>query len=122
MPDKVDFQSIFNQLKPILQAYESNLVVVADEPDNYYLDTKMIGSNKKPIFFGAVQIKKNYVSFHFMPVYMNPVLLNSMSPQLKKRMQGKACFNFAKPDDALFAELKALTQKGVEWVRQHPFT
>ena len=122
MADTADFQTIFDQLKPILQAYESNLVVTADAPGNYYLDTKMIGPNKKPIFFGAVQIKKNYVSFHFMPVYMNPALLGSMSPQLKKRMQGKACFNFSKPDAALFDELKALTQQGVEWSRQHPFT
>jgi len=25
---------------------------------------------KKELWFGAVQIKKNYVSYHLMPVYM----------------------------------------------------
>ena len=29
-----------------------------------------------------------------MPIYMNPALMKSVSPALKKRMQGKACFNF----------------------------
>ena len=29
-----------------------------------------------------------------MPVYVNPSLLETMSSALRKRMQGKACFNF----------------------------
>ncbi len=122
MPNQADFQIIFDQLKPILQAYESNLVVTTDEPGNYYLDASAVGKNKKPIFFGAVQIKKNYVSFHLMLVYMYPDLLDEISPQLKKRMQGMSCFNFSKLDASLFVELKVLTQKGVERFRQHPFT
>jgi hypothetical protein len=34
-----------------------------------------------------------------------------MSPALKKRMQGKACFNFTAVDEALFKELAALTRR-----------
>lgn len=34
------------------------------------------------------------------------------SPELKRRMQGKACFNFKAVDPALFKELAALTKKG----------
>ena len=121
MPNHEDFKSIFDQLKPILQAYESNLVVVADVPDNYTLNSPYVEKYKKEVMIGAVQIKKNYVSFHLMPVYMFPDLLDSMSPQLKKRMQGKSCFNFAKPDVALFGELAALTKAGFERVRQEKF-
>lgn len=36
----------------------------------------------------------------------------SVSPALKKRMQGKSCFNLTAPDAALFAELKHLTAEG----------
>ena len=118
MPNKADFQTIFDQLKPILQALESNLVVEADTPDNYALYTPFSDKFKKPLFFGAVQIKKNYVSFHLMTVYMYPDMLNGISPQLKKRMQGKSCFNFAKADAGLFSELAALVQKSVERVRR----
>ena len=49
-----------------------------------------------------------------MPVYMYPDLLKNISPELKKRMQGKSCFNFKKLEPALFAELAELTRKGAE--------
>ena len=64
------------------------------------------------LFFGAVKIGKRYVSFHLMPVYVHPELLDGISPELRQRMQGKSCFNFTRPDDALFAELGSLTGAG----------
>ncbi len=64
------------------------------------------------MFFGAAQVKKRYVSFYLMPVYAFPDLLKGISPALKKRMQGKACFNFTTIDDEMLAELAALTAKG----------
>jgi hypothetical protein len=66
------------------------------------------------IFFGAAQIKKNYVSFYLMPVYMFPELLKHISPELKKHMQGKSCFNFKKVEQELFAELASLAHQSVE--------
>ena len=62
------------------------------------------------LYFGGVEIRKNYVSYHLFAVYMFPELLKNISPELKKRMQGKSCFNFKKEDDELFAELKGLTE------------
>ncbi len=44
-----------------------------------------------------------------MPVYVNPALLEAISPELRKRMQGKSCFNFKTIDMQLFEELAALT-------------
>lgn len=41
-----------------------------------------------------------------------------ISPDLKKRMQGKSCFNFASPDEALFNELAALTEAGFQDYRK----
>ena len=61
-----------------------------------------------------MQVKKNYVSFYLMPVYMYPELLKGISPELKKRMQGKSCFNFKKVEADLFHELADLTKKGTE--------
>lgn len=107
-----DFAAVFAELKKILQAHASQLVVSADEPGNYYLNTSRIQKNKQPLFFGAVQIKKNYVSFHLFPIYVHPELLANLSPELKARMQGKACFNFKSSDATLFAELFQLTEAG----------
>jgi hypothetical protein len=66
------------------------------------------------LMFGGVQLGKRYVSYHLMCVYMSPDLLEAMSPQLRKRMQGKSCFNFTKVDEELFDELSAITAKGRE--------
>ena len=53
-----------------------------------------------------------------MPLYACPDLLNSISPELRKRMQGKSCFNFTAIDKALFAELKRLTRAGYQRFKQ----
>jgi hypothetical protein len=117
-----DFDQVFADLRAILAPYERKLSVVRDEPGYYYLDTHTIGPNKKPIMFAAIRVMKNYVSYHFMPIYWGASIMGGVSPALKKRMQGKACFNFAEPDKALFRELKALTKAGysewkkIEWV------
>lgn len=111
--DNDHFQAIFNQLKPILQRHAAGLTVTKDSATDYALDTKSAGPNGKALFFGAVQIKKSYVSFHLMPVYMFPDLLDEATPALRKRMQGKSCFNFKRADPALFDELNALTERGL---------
>ena len=114
MPAQNEFPIVFEQLKRILEPYAKNLTVKADTPGNYYLDGPYSEKWKKEVFFAATQIKKNYVSFYLMSVYMYPELLQEISPELKKRMQGKSCFNFKKVEPELFRELSALTKKGAE--------
>lgn len=67
---------------------------------------------KDGIWFASTRVGKAYVSYYFMPIYMCDELQRTISPALKKRMQGKACFNFKAPDPALFKELSALTKAG----------
>lgn len=117
MSARAEFIPVFTGLRDILAAYAPKLKVVHDKPDNYYLDTHTIGANKKPIFFGGVRIGKGYVSYYLMPVY-GPQLRDGMSPALKKRMQGKACFNFTEVDPALFKELEQLTRRSYQFWRK----
>jgi hypothetical protein len=112
--DDRSLQEIFARLKAILQLYAPEMVIVKDEPGNFYLDTVYRFKNRKSLFFGAVTIRKNYVSFHLFPLYTCPVLFESLSDGLKARMQGKSCFNFKKVDTELFEELAQLTQAGFE--------
>lgn len=114
MSGKGDFHLVFEQLRNILQPYSKDLTVKADTPDTYYLDGPYSQKWKKELFFGSAQIKKNYVSFYLMPVYMYPELLKDVSPALKKHMQGKSCFNFKTVEPQLFDELAELTRKGAE--------
>ena len=117
MPARAEFVPVFNGLRDILTEYAPRLQVVHDKPDNYYLDTHTIGPNKKPIFFAGVRMGKSYVSYYLMPIY-GPQLRGGMSPALKKRMQGKACFNFSEVDAALFKELKELTERSYQFWRK----
>ena len=113
-----DFPTVFDQLKAVLKPYEPRLSVTANDSEGYSLDTHQLGPNKKPMFFGAAVIKKNYVSFHLMPVYVHPELLEGISDGLRKRMQGKSCFNFKTLDKNTVAELRELTERSFEVFRK----
>jgi hypothetical protein len=117
MSSQNNFPQVFERLKAILSGYQDLAVLTADNPENYMLNTGYVQQYKKELFLGGVQIKKNYVSYHLMPVYMYPDLLENVSPQLKKRMQGKSCFNFKQVDETLFQELGQLTQRSVDRLR-----
>jgi hypothetical protein len=117
MPPQASFQHVFDRLKRILDGVQEVGIVTADDPANFSLNTPYSPLYKKELFLGAVQIKKNYVSYYLMPVYMYPDLLEGISPALKKHMQGKSCFNFTAVDDALFKELQALTARSIQRLR-----
>lgn len=111
---QTDFPLVFEQLKKVLQPFAPQLTVTADTSDTYQLDGRYSQKWKKELFFASAQVRKNYVSFYLMPVYMYPELLKDISPGLRKHMQGKSCFNFKKVEPELFEELAALTKKGYE--------
>jgi len=102
--------AVFTDLRAIMAPYAEGLDRKKDNATELYVDTKHIQKNKKPLFFGAVQIKKSYVSYHLMPVYVKPELLDEISPELRARMQGKSCFNFTESEKTLLEELAALTK------------
>jgi hypothetical protein len=112
MPDNKDFDNIFARLKAIFQPYAKKMDIAQDSEAYYLLNTRHIMKNKQPLCFGGVRRGKAYVSFYLMSVYANPDLLKDMSPELKKRMQGKSCFNFKQVDEKLFKELRQLTKAG----------
>jgi len=112
MPDKSAFNPVFSELKSIFKPYVKKMEVASDTDTCYMLNTRYIMKNKQPLGFGGVRLGKNYVSFYLMSAYACPELLRTMSPELKKRMQGKSCFNFKEVDKKLFNELKRLTKAG----------
>ena len=115
---KTDFADVFAALKGILTPYAKRLSVVRYRPEFYYLETVLPSDTGKPALFGAVRLGKSYVSYYLMPVYMDPALHKRISPELRKRMQGKSCFNFTEIDPVLFRELAALTRAGFAGFRR----
>jgi hypothetical protein len=114
MANTNDFDATFLALKKVLKPYERRLVIQADSENNYCLITKHIMKNKQPLWFAGVRKGKAYVSYHLIPIYACPELARGMSAELKKRMQGKTCFNFKKVDEKLFKELGQLTKVGLQ--------
>lgn len=109
-----DLAAIFRSLRPLFSEHADTCVVLSDDPSRYYLGTYEV--REKDGYrtgFGGVEIKKNYVSAHLMPIYVHPDMLENLSPQLRKRMQGKSCFNFKKTDQQLFEELHDLINAGI---------
>jgi len=111
--DRADsFARVFHALRHVFAPYEKYLHVSTDTRSRYYLETRSPSYKGKPLFFGAVISGRAYVSFHLMPLYWDASLRKKVSPRLKKRMQGKSCFNFSAPESALFRELAKLTSAG----------
>ena len=111
-------EEVFTRLRKILIAYEGRLPVLSDGPGNYELGMPPMPTGKPGTFVAAVRHGKAYASFHLMPVYAFPDLMDAASPQLRKRMQGKSCFNFSRVDEPLFTELEGLTARGIERFRE----
>ncbi len=109
-----DFDAVFERLKGILEPYEHEMHLSANDSTWYGLDMAPESERNPTTWFGAVRRGKRYVSIYLMPVYVEPSLLDGASPELRKRQQGKSCFNFAKVDDRLFGELEAILRTGYE--------
>jgi hypothetical protein len=112
MANKGDLRPVFERLKDILTPYEPKMDVSQNTDTMYVLNTRSLLKKNYPLMFGGVRLGKNYVSYHLMSVYTTPGV--AMSPELKKRMQGKACFNFKAVDERLFNELAKMTKAGAK--------
>jgi hypothetical protein len=107
---KDEFESAFRGLRKMLKPYDKKLRVTKDAPGNYMSESKSIRYQGKPVMFAGIT-SKSYVAFHLFPVYVFPNLLDGVSPELKKRMQGKTCWNFKKAEESLFAELGRVVEE-----------
>jgi hypothetical protein len=113
-----EFEEVFAVLKALMKKHERTLKVLKDAPQEYTLVTKSESNRGQPMWFGSVRAGKAYVSYHLMALYFNPPMNALVPPGLKKRMQGKTCFNFKSIDKERLAELKELTQASVDDYRK----
>jgi len=94
----------------MLAPYAARMHVSSDGPGLYGLDMALAHERDPSTWFAGTRLGKRYVSYYLMPIYVKPSLLDGISPELRRRMQGKSCFNFAKVDEPLLADLEALTE------------
>jgi hypothetical protein len=116
-----DLAVVFAALRKLLESFKGEITTETDKPNNYHTAMPALLHRGKPLYFAGVKTGKNYVSYHLLPVYYNSDLNKRISPELKKRKQGMACFNFAVVDDTCFAELRKLTALGLKMFKTPEF-
>ena len=85
-----DFVPVFSELRGIMLAAAKDNPVAKDASGDLVVHTTRLDKNGKPEWFGAVAIKKTYVSYHLFPLYTDPSLGAGMSDALAKRQQQKS--------------------------------
>jgi hypothetical protein len=104
--------AVHDRLRAILAPHRDRLHVAADGPGGLTLE--LPGYEGTPWGYAAgTRLGKRYVSYYLMAVYGEPALLDGMSPALRRRMQGKSCFNFTRVDEPILAELATLTERSI---------
>lgn len=109
-----EFERLFERFKSMLAPYEAKMHIADERPGMYGVDMAPAGERDPTTWFAGTRLGKRYVSYYLMPIYVRPSLLDGISPELRRRMQGKSCFNFTKVDEPLLVELEQLTAVGYE--------
>ena len=117
-----DLQTIFDTLKPLLQAYQPPLTAQVDTSTRYELwsvtppaePLVVEGRKRSQVFFASLIIQKSYVGFYFMPVYVEDELKTIFQPELLRLLKGKSCFHIKKLDAALLGQIEAALKIGFE--------
>ncbi|WP_182523767.1 hypothetical protein [Nocardioides dongkuii] len=102
--DADELVATFARLRELLVPFLATCRVKVDEPGSVYLETPA----PEPEMFASIAARKSNVSFHYMPIYRDPALLDGVSPDLRRRMRGKSCFSFRRHDDPAIDELASL--------------
>lgn len=117
-----DLQVIFDELKPLLQAYQPPLTAKNDTSGNFDLwsfkPLVIEGRKRDGVFFAGLIIQKRFVGFYFMPVYVETDLKAVFQPELLKCLKGKSCFHIKKLDTTLLGQIESALKTGFALYQQ----
>jgi len=117
-----DLSEIFKRLKLLLQKYDKVFVSKINDEKHFDLwsNKEFIfeGKIKKEMFFASVEVQKNDVAFHFIPIYTNSNLIDELQPNLKSKLKGKSCFHFKNLNRELENEIADALEKGFQIFKQ----
>ena len=111
-------EEVHARLRSILEPFRADLTVTRDGPEGMALEVPGLEGDPWGYVAGT-RLGKRYVSFYLMPIYASGALDKTISAELRRRKQGKACFNFARIDESLFAELADLAMRSIPGFRAH---
>jgi hypothetical protein len=80
-----EFQALFDRFKAMLEPYARKMHLADQRPGMYGLDMAPEGQRDPSTWFGATRLGKRDVSYYLMPIYVQPSLLDGVSPELRRR-------------------------------------
>lgn len=114
---------IFKKLKILLEKNVKQMVSKVDTESRFDLwsekDVIFAGKKRSEVYFAEASIKKDYVGFYFMPIYIAPEELKKvLGPELLKLLKGKSCFHVKHLDEKLTAQIGDALKMGYEMYKQ----
>ncbi len=118
-------ENIFLEIKKILEKHSSNFLIkekyigsqAKQQKPGFHLygskEVSLFGKKPQPTYIAGVIQQKNYVSFYFSPIYSHPDFFKNITPDLKKFLKGKSCFNINKINPQLLEEIEDLLKLGI---------
>ena len=126
--EKLD--KIYLEIKKILEKNSGSFLVKNKyfdskaklEKPQYHLygskEVSLFGKKPQKTYMAGIIQQKNYVSFYFSPIYSHPDSFSNISPELKKYLKGKSCFNINTTSPNLLNELEILLKNGIKKYKQ----
>ncbi|MFW9826681.1 MAG: hypothetical protein ACFFEY_03565 [Candidatus Thorarchaeota archaeon] len=121
-----DLEDVFLKIKSILVKYSSSFLskdkyigsqAIEKKPAYHLYGSKKVslfGKKSQPTYIAGVIQQKNYVSFYLSAIYSHPELFKNISPELKKFLKGKSCFNINKLTPPILQEVEEILQIGIK--------
>ena len=111
-----EFAVVFETLKGVLEKNTRGLAVKADTASGYDVTGKVASPfpqhKGQPMWIAAVRLGKAYVSYHLMPVYMNPALQAMDFARVEEEDAGTGLLQFQEGAGACGAERARRTDEG----------
>ena len=125
----VNLEEIFKGIKQILEKNSEDLFTTtiyigsqAKQKPSFHLygnkEVSLFGKKPQKTYIAGVIQQKNYVSFYFSPIYSHPDEFVEISPNLKKTLKGKSCFNITKITPQFLEEIEEILKKGIDMYKE----
>ena len=127
-------ENIFIKMKEILENNSGNFLKTSEtlgtqakqKKPGFHLygnkEISLFGKKPKKTYIAGTIQQKNYVSFYLTAIYSHSDLFKNISPDLKKYLKGKSCFNFNKLTQDILQEIEDVLKLGInkykelEWI------
>ncbi len=118
-----DLKKIFLALKELMKKYHPPLVARIDDASHYDLwstkDVEIVGKKRDGLYFAGLIIQSKYVSFYYMPVYVDAGVKKVLKKELLAMLKGNACFHVKKWDKSIAGQGREVLDLGYKCYKKN---